>query len=953
MLRAAVPACCVESGRRGRYGPCTVRFRRPADQTLPVPDLTPSPADTPMMRQYKAAKAAHPDCLLFFRMGDFYELFFDDAVAAAEALDIALTKRGQHGGEEVPMAGVPVHSHESYLARLIRRGHRVALCDQTESPEDAKARAKAEGRPVSKVLVNREVIRVVTPGTLTEDSLLESRAHNYLVALAAVGGLERGTWGLAAVDISTGVLTVEPTAPDRLVAALARLDPGEVLVPERAAGHAPVAQALTEWRERLTPQPDSRFDSRNGERRLLDTFGVATLDAFGDFGRAEIAAAGALVDYIALTQAGRLPRLSPPTRPVESGAMEIDPATRRNLELTRTLSGDRKGSLLASIDRTVTGAGARLLAARLAAPLTDPDAIAARLDLVSVFADVDDARIDLRSILKRMPDVERAMARLSLDRGGPRDLAAVRDALAVGQHLRQAIAGLLDRLTLGTPPRLLAEASDGLSHDGVLADRLTHALAPDLPTLARDGGFIAPGFDPALDALRTLKDESRRLIAQLQARYQSDTTVSSLKIKHNNVLGYFIEVTSTHADKLMSGAAAETFIHRQTMANAVRFTTVELSDLERRIGESGDRAVALELALFAELRAQTLANGEAIARLAAAAASLDVGAGLADLAVERRYCRPVVDDSTRFRLTGGRHPVVEAMMADARDTGFVPNDCDLSGTGVEGGQLWLLTGPNMAGKSTFLRQNALIAILGQIGCFVPADAAHIGVIDRLFSRVGASDDLARGRSTFMVEMVETAAILNQASPRSLVILDEIGRGTATYDGLSIAWATVEHLHERSRCRGLFATHYHELTALADRLDRLSCHAMRIKEWQGDIVFLHEVSEGAADRSYGIHVARLAGLPAPVIARAQAVLAELEKPRAGARPADLLDDLPLFSALADARPPPPRSAPAEPVPEETAVRHAVLDLLAQTNPDLLTPREAMDLVYRFKDLAEGA
>ena len=916
-----------------------------------MPELTPSPADTPMMRQYKAAKAAHPDCLLFFRMGDFYELFFDDAVTAAEALDIALTRRGQHGGDEVPMAGVPVHSHESYLARLIRSGHRVAVCDQTESPEEAKARARAEGRPASKALVNREVIRVVTPGTLTEDSLLESRTHNYLVAVAVVGGLERGVWGLAVVDISTGVLMVEPTAPDRLVATLARLDPGEVLLPERVAEHPPIVQAVAEWRDRLTVQPGSRFDSRNGEKRLLDTFGVATLDAFGDFSRAEIAAAGALVDYIALTQAGRLPRLSPPTRPVESGAMEIDPATRRNLELTRTLSGERKGSLLASIDRTVTGAGARLLAARLAAPLTDPGAIADRFDLVSLFADFDDERADLRSILRHMPDVERAMARLSLDRGGPRDLAAVRDALAIGQSLRQALARLSDRPALGEPPRLLAEAIDQLSHDGVLADRLTQALAPDLPTLARDGGFIAVGFDPGLDALRTLKDESRRLIAQLQARYQSDTGIPSLKIKHNNVLGYFIEVTATHADKLLGGPAAETFIHRQTMANAARFTTVELSDLERRIGEAGGRAIALELTLFAELRAQALAMGAGIARLAAAVASLDVGAGLADLAVERRYCRPVVDDSTRFRLTGGRHPVVDAMMADAQAPGFVPNDCDLSGSGDNGGQLWLLTGPNMAGKSTFLRQNALIAILAQIGSFVPADDAHIGVVDRLFSRVGASDDLARGRSTFMVEMVETAAILNQASPRSLVILDEIGRGTATYDGLSIAWATVEHLHDRNRCRGLFATHYHELTALADRLDRLRCHAMRVKEWQGDIVFLHEVIEGAADRSYGIHVARLAGLPAPVVARAQAVLGELEKPRGGARPADLLNDLPLFSALT--APSPPRSAPPDPVPRPFPGGHPVLDLLDRTDPDLLSPREAMDLLYRLKDLTDGS
>ena len=912
-----------------------------------------------MMRQYKSAKAAHPDCLLFFRMGDFYEMFFDDAIAAAQALDIALTKRGQHGGEEVPMAGVPVHSHESYLARLIKQGFRVALCDQTESPEAAKARAKAEGRPVSKVLVNRQVVRVVTPGTLTEDSLLESRAHNYLVAVTAIGGVERGSWGLAAVDITTGVLTVEPITPDRLLTTMARLDPGEILIAERISQAAAVSDGLAEWRDRLTVQPDSRFDSRNGEKRLLDTFGVATLDAFGSFSRAEVAAAGALVDYIALTQAGRLPRLSPPGRPPDETGMEIDPATRRNLELTRTLSGETKGSLLATIDRTVTGAGARLLAARLAAPLTDPSAITDRLDLVSLFADFDDHRAEVRVILRGMPDVERAMARLSLDRGGPRDLAAVRDALATAQSVRQAISRLADQPALADPPALLAPLIDGLTHDGVLADRLSQALAPDLPTLSREGGFIAPGFDPGLDELRTLKDESRRLIAQLQARYQTDAEVPTLKIKHNNVLGYFIEVTATHADKLMGDEAAQTFIHRQTMANAVRFTTVELSDLERRISEAGDRAIALELSLFAALREAVLATGDRIARVAQSVANLDVAAGLADLAIVHRYCRPTVDASTHFTLNGGRHPVVEAIMREGRQAAFVPNDCELSGTelasaagGTGGGELWLLTGPNMAGKSTFLRQNALIAILAQIGSFVPADRAHIGVIDRLFSRVGASDDLARGRSTFMVEMVETAAILNQATAHSLVILDEIGRGTATFDGLSIAWATVEHLHERCRCRGLFATHYHELTVLADRLDRLSCHAMRVKEWQGDIVFLHEVIDGAADRSYGIHVARLAGLPAPVIARAQTVLAELEKPRTGTKPTDLLQDLPLFSSLSHPRTQP--TAPIEP-PLETGPVRAVdpaLQLLQETEPDQLTPRAALDLLYQLKDLCDG-
>ncbi|NNG03938.1 MAG: DNA mismatch repair protein MutS [Inquilinus sp.] len=866
-----------------------------------------------MMKQFLEAKAAYPDCLLFFRMGDFYELFLDDAVQAAAALDITLTKRGRHDGDDIPMAGVPVHAHEAYLARLIRKGFRVAVCEQVEDPAEARKRG-------GKTLVRREVVRVITPGTITEDSLLEARANNFLVALTEAGG----GLGLAAVDISTGTLLVEPTAPDRLPAALARLDPGEVLVPERLIQRPELFELFGEWRHRLTVQPTSRFDSENARARLLSLFNVATLDAFGSFGRAEIAAAGALIDYVELTQKGRLPRISPPRRPADGAALEIDAATRRNLELARTQSGERQGSLLATIDRTVTGGGARLLAAHLAAPLTDPAAIGRRLDAVGLFAEQESLRRDLRGHLRGCPDLERAAVRLALGRGGPRDLAAVRDALNAAATIRDRLA---DPGPIPLPP-LVAEAAEGLGDHRALTERLGRALAPEPPVLARDGGFIAAGYAEELDRLRTLRDQSRRLMADLQARYAEATGIAGLKIRHNNVLGYFVEATPTHAARLTQPPHESVFIHRQTLASAVRFTTTELAELERAIGEAADKALALELGLFAELVAAVDARAEPVAEAARALAALDVAAANAELAVDRRYVRPVVDDSRELEIVGGRHPVVEA----ALDRGaFVANDCALTADD----RLWLLTGPNMAGKSTFLRQVALIAVLAQMGSFIPADRARIGVVDRLFSRVGASDDLARGRSTFLVEMVEAAAILNQAEARALVILDEIGRGTATFDGLSIAWAAVEHLHAVNRCRALFATHYHELTALSATLPALSCHSMRVKEWQGDIVFLHEVAPGSADRSYGIHVAKLAGLPPKALARASAVLEALEQGEQGRNVARLADDLPLFSAArAPSRDEPPASSEIE-------------ALLAATDADALTPRQALDLLYALK------
>ncbi|MBT5047005.1 MAG: DNA mismatch repair protein MutS [Rhodospirillaceae bacterium] len=874
-----------------------------------------------MMTQYLAIKEAHPDCLLFYRMGDFYELFFDDAVAASAALDITLTHRGKHDGADIPMCGVPVHAAETYLSRLIRKGFRVAVCEQTEAPSEARKRG-------AKSVVARDVVRIVTPGTITEEALLDGTRNNFLAALADV----QGALALAWLDMSTGSFSVQPIDPAGVAAALARVDPGEVLIPERLLQNAALFDSFRDWKDDLVPLPSVRFDSDAARRRLEGFYGVAALDGFGAFGRAEVAACGGLMDYVELTQKGRLPRLDAPRLVSDGAVVEIDAATRRNLEFTRTLSGERQGSLLSVIDRTVTGAGARLLAARLAAPLTDPVSIGDRHDAVAYFFEAADGRERLRRAFAACPDIERALSRLSLGRGGPRDLSAIRDGLFVAADIRDLLGELEGAGAL--PTEIAANRSD-LGHQGELIDRLNRALATDLPMLSRDGGFIAPGYAPELDELINLRDDSRKLIAGLQSDYAAKTDIGSLKIRHNNVLGYFIEVTPTNADKVPTEPEGG-FIHRQTLASAVRFTTVELGELEGRISRAADKALALELELFADLVAEVTARDREIALAAQALAALDVAASLAELARIHRYVRPTVDDSLIFHIKGGRHPVVEAALQVDEAASFVPNDCDMA----PDNRLWLLTGPNMAGKSTFLRQNALIALLAQCGSFVPADSAHIGVVDRLFSRVGAADDLARGRSTFMVEMVETAAILNQAGPRSLIILDEIGRGTATFDGLSIAWATLEHIHEVNRCRALFATHYHELTSLAARHEALKCYSMRVKEWQGDVVFLHEVAPGAADRSYGIHVGRLAGLPSAVIDRAEEVLAALETGEQSSAVNRLADDLPLFQTVRSSSP-----SKAGPSPVEGA--------LAEADPDAMSPRDALEFLYQLRAMVKDA
>jgi len=885
-----------------------------------------------MIAQYLEIKSANADSLLFYRMGDFYEMFFDDAAVASRALGIALTKRGKHGGEDIPMCGVPVHAADDYLQRLIAQGFRVAVCEQTENPADAKKRGP-------KSVVRRDVVRLVTPGTLTEESLLDARAHNFLTALFRGAPKESAeqAYALASIDISTGELIAASVRLSDLPGELARIRPGEVLVGDDLAGDADIRRLIDEAGAALTLSPRAHFDSVRGERALKERLGVAALDAFGEFTRPELAALAGLLTYVEITQVGRAPLLRPPRKETAGSLLVIDAATRANLELARSNQGARSGSLLAAVDRTVTAAGARELASRIASPLTDVALVNARLDAVAYLANEPRLRQALREALKAAPDLARALARLALARGGPRDLGAVRDAILAAHDLAAHLLQIGE--ALGLPHELMGIVERLAGAPIGIEQSLSAALAEALPVNARDGGFIREGLSGDLDEHRRLRDGSRQVIAGLQGTYAEATGIKGLKVRHNNVLGYFVEVTALHAPTLTKPPHVEAFIHRQTMANVVRFSTPELAELEARITSAADRALALELDIFAALVNDVLAEEQALSAASAGLAELDHHAGLAELAAEQDYVRPTIDASLVFAVEEGRHPTVEQTLRRGQGASFIGNNCRLGcDSGDEGTRILVVTGPNMAGKSTFLRQNALIVVLAQAGSFVPAKAAHIGIVDRLFSRVGAADDLARGRSTFMVEMVETASILNQATARSFVVLDEIGRGTATFDGLSIAWATLEYLHEVNRSRVLFATHYHELTALADKLAHAANATVEVKEWRDEIVFLYRVVPGAADRSYGIHVAKLAGLPGPVLARAGEVLHELEKADGRQKPADLADDLPLFQAT---KPPP---GLGEPSPLERA--------LQTLSPDAMTPKEALEALYRLKTLLES-
>lgn len=866
-----------------------------------------------MMAQFLEIKQDHPDALLFYRMGDFYEMFFDDAVLAAEALDIALTKRGKHNGEDIPMCGVPHHAAEGYFLTLIRKGFRVAVCEQLENPAEAKKRG-------SKSVVKRGVVRLVTPGTLTEDSLLNARHHNYLASVTEV----RGEFAVAWVDVSTGAFRVQDCTLAAIAPLLARISAKEVLMSEATE------QKLTELNLEIgsvTILSAASFDSASARDRLMDLYSVSSLDGFGNFSRAQLSSMGAVLDYLHITQKGKLPLLRHPMVEHTDDRMQIDAATRRNLELTHNLSGGRDASLLKTIDTTVTNGGARLLEHRLCSPTTRLETLNERQENVAFYVEEAGLRQDIREQLRSVGDIDRALSRVSLQRCGPRDLAVIRDGL------HEAIGLAAHHDDLDPPESLTLYLSSLVGHESLI-ELLSNALEVEPPLLPRDGSFIRKGYDAELDEVRELRDGGRQIISKLQSEYTQTTGITALKIKHNNVLGYFIETPATHADKMLGDAHSEQFIHRQTTANAVRFTTVELSELETNILNASGRGLEIEKRIFTMLCDAVLNVSGQVSVTSKAMAEIDLSTSFAELSETQNWSRPILTNGREFEILDGRHPVVEKALNDTNGTGFVPNNCDLSVDAENAKPIWLLTGPNMAGKSTFLRQNALVAILAQIGSYVPASRATIGIVTQLFSRVGASDDLARGRSTFMVEMVETAAILNQADQGALVILDEIGRGTATYDGLSIAWASLEHLHDVNQCRALFATHYHELTGLTAALKGLSNATVTVREWEGEIVFLHEVKTGAADRSYGVQVAKLAGLPAPVINRAKEVLEKLEQGNAGsAKTENLIDELPLFNTRAEATP--------------NVKPSLVEDHLRDIHPDELSPRDALTLIYELK------
>lgn len=881
---------------------------------------------TPMMQQYFEIKAEHQDCLLFYRMGDFYELFYDDAIKASKALDITLTKRGKTDGQDIPMCGVPFHACDNYLSRLVRQGFRVAICEQVEDPAEAKKRGP-------KSVVKRDVVRIVTPGTLTEDTLLNARENNYL-ALICDDKKDAEALSVAVIDISTGDFYVESCARDAIATLLATTNPKEMVLPERLLQRQDMFEIYQDYKSILTPLPDVRFDQKTAERRLIEHYDVKTLDGFGAFQKNEITAASTLLDYVSLTQKGAMPRLSLPKRLWAFQGLSIDPSTRRNLELTQTLTGEYAGSLLETINRTQTPAGSRLFIKHLQAPLTDVADIHNRQDRVEFLIHQSETLSHLKGHLEKFPDVERSLQRLSMGRGGPRDMMSI----CLGLEKSNAIKAMMAAGVSKTLPKGLRELESAIGRHGSLEDRLKRALADDLPLLARDGGFIRRGYLSQLDEIITLRDQGRSLIVQLQDKYRQEFDIPSLKIKHNNILGFYIEITATHAEKV-----PYQFIHRQTMASAMRYTSVDLNDLEQDLNSAAEKALNLELRLYEDLVQDITAQADDICRTVQAIAELDVAVSHAILAIEENYVKPVVDDSYEFEVVQARHPIVEKSMADRPDEDFVPNDCNLKA----GQSLWLLTGPNMAGKSTFLRQNALIIILAQMGAYVPAQSAKIGVVDKLFSRVGASDDLARGRSTFMVEMVETAAILNQATDRSFVILDEVGRGTSTFDGLSIAWGVIEYIHNTICCRTLFATHYHELTQLERTLKNLACYTIKIREWNDRAIFLHQVIYGSASKSYGLYVAQLAGVPKEVLNRSEELLKTFEADKVK-NPS--IVGLPLFDlnetvvASQQCQEHLNKATPELPVHVENLMAN-----IRALDTDNLSPREALGKLYDLKDL----
>ena len=874
------------------------------------------PKITPMMAQYFSIKKNYTDTLLFYRMGDFYELFFEDAIKASEALNIILTSRGKHLEQKIPMCGVPVHSANNYLLSLIKKGFKVAVCEQLEDPLEAKKRGY-------KAIVKRDVVRVITPGTLTEDSLLEAHENNFLGSLSEI----RGSLALAWVDISTGDFIVTSCNKQNLKTLILRLNLKELLVSDNLKGE--FSDEFNDFNISLTPISNAIFESTGAKKQICGFYGVKTLEGFGAFSRTELSAINSIISYLELTQKSTLPILKRPLKEVSTNALQIDSFTRKNLEIIRSLSGEKDGSLLDTIDKTITACGARLLTSRLNNPSSNKTIIIDRLNDLEFFYKKNKDRINLQSELKNILDIERALTRISLNRSNPRDIKAVGNSLQNCDKVYYYLNSI-------KPPHTLSFDIKPLAGHKVLIKTIEDALREDLSNNFKDGGFVKTGYNDELDKQRNLRDKGAKLLGSMQQELITLSEVSSLKIKHNNVLGYFIEIPTRHSQKLLSPPLSDVFIHRQTTANSIRFTTTELGKAESNILNATSAALNIELDILNKIQTKILKNSLKILDTARIIAIIDVNCALSQTAQENDWCKPTIDDSRDFEIINGRHPVVEKAIQKTSESSFIPNCCNLS-CEKNNSNIWLITGPNMAGKSTFLRQNALLVILAQMGSYVPAKSAKIGIVDQLFSRIGASDDIAKGHSTFMMEMVETAVILNQATMRSLVILDEIGRGTSTFDGLSIAWATLEYLHEKNLSRGLFATHYHELTVLSKNLEGLTNATVKVKEHNDEIIFLYEVGLGIADKSYGVQVAKLAGMPPEVLERAKSVLVELssdEHSNLGNKDS-LLNNLPLFDIG---------------LKNQTVYSSKELQLkqkIDELKPDELTPREALEAIYDLK------
>jgi len=873
---------------------------------------------TPMMEQFFSIKKDYTDALLFYRMGDFYELFFEDAIKASAALNITLTSRGKHLEQRIPMCGVPVHSADNYLLSLIKKGFKVAVCEQMENPAEAKKRGY-------KAIVKRGVVRLVTPGTLTEESLLSAHEHNFLSAFSEI----RGKCAFAWVDISTGDFRIKSIEKKHLGALISRLAPKEILVSEKIENDLP--EVLHSLEVSITPLSNLMFESTGAEERVCKLYKVNTLDGFGTFGRVEIAAINAIVEYLHLTQKGYLPILQTPVKELTKDYLHIDSFTRKNLELTQSLSGEKHGSLLSTIDQTITASGARMLESRLSNPSANVEIIKSRQNDIGIFLKHSIIREKIRKYLKNILDIERGLTRASLNRSGPRDIKAISTGLISSKKIFKELTTLDEFNSLSFD-------LNSLRGHKTITDNIEKALVQDPPINIKEGEFIKNGFNDNLDKHRMLRDQGQKVLAKLQQELALKTGISNLKIKHNNVLGYFIEVSARHSESMLSPPLNAMFFHRQTTANSIRFTTLGLGETESEIITAKNCALELEKTIFEKIQQDLLKCAEKILKTAKSLAEVDLICSLSKTAEERNWCKPLVDETRNFEIISGRHPVVEEALSEVAESRFIPNNCNLNCLEKDA-NIWLITGPNMAGKSTFLRQNALLVVLAQMGSYVPATSANIGIVTQLFSRVGASDDLARGHSTFMVEMVETAAILNQADEKSLVILDEIGRGTATYDGLSIAWATLEYLHEKNKCRALFATHYHELASLSEKLTGITNATVSVKEFKEEIIFLYEVILGFADRSYGVQVAKLAGMPLSVLTRAEQVLNKLNSSdkKSSSYKKTSLEKLPLFNLS------PPEKAL---VPKNT---HRVEAKLKNIMPDEISPKDALELIYTLKEM----